>query len=121
MTQKGEAIFSELLSSIPAETSLTRCSIALGKFNYVILLKKFGFAVKSGIEQRDATIKMRAKGATTLLFKDNKLPELYHLLLVEIRKNKKKGRKRYYHRYPFGRHIHLRWCYLLAPILQYGL
>jgi Domain of unknown function (DUF4443) len=72
MTQKGEAIFSELLSSIPAEMSLPKGSIALGKFNYVILLKKFGVAVKSGIEQRDAAIKIGAKGARTLLFKDGK-------------------------------------------------
>ena len=30
------------------------------------------FAVKSGIEQRDAAVKVGASGATTLLFKDNK-------------------------------------------------
>ncbi|CAN5235207.1 hypothetical protein BH18THE2_BH18THE2_37680 [soil metagenome] len=35
MTQKGEALLSELLPSIPAEISLPKCSIALGKFNYV--------------------------------------------------------------------------------------
>jgi ribosomal protein S19E (S16A) len=40
MTQKGEALLSELLSSIPAEMSLPKCSIALGKFNYVVLLKQ---------------------------------------------------------------------------------
>lgn len=42
------------------------------KIQFVVLLKKFGFAIKSGIEQRDAAIKMGAKGATTLLFKDGK-------------------------------------------------
>jgi predicted transcriptional regulator len=72
MTQKGEALFSELLSSIPAEMSLPKCSIALGKFNYVVLLKQHSHAIKSGIEQRDAAIKIGAKGATTLLFKQNK-------------------------------------------------
>lgn len=35
-----------------------KCSIALGKFNYAILLKQLSFAIKSGIEQRDAAIKM---------------------------------------------------------------
>jgi hypothetical protein len=72
MTQKGNEILSELLSSLPAEISIPRCSIALGRYNYVILLKQFGFAIKSGIEQRDAAIKIGAKGATTLLFKGNK-------------------------------------------------
>jgi hypothetical protein len=37
------------------------------------LLKQYGFAaIRSGIEQRDAAIKMEASGATTLIFKDNK-------------------------------------------------
>src|ERR671925_1162860 len=72
MTQKGEALLSELLLSIPAEMSLPKCSIALGKFNYVVLLKRYSHAVKSGIEQRDAAIKIGAKGATTLLHKDAK-------------------------------------------------
>jgi len=72
MTQKGEALLTELLSSISAEMSLPKCSIALGKFNYVVLLKQYSHAIKSGIEQRDAAIKIGAKGATTLLFKQNK-------------------------------------------------
>ena len=72
MTQKGEALLSELLSSIPAEMTLPKCSVALGKFNYAVLLKQHSHAIKSGIEQRDATIKIGAKGATTLLFKDTK-------------------------------------------------
>jgi hypothetical protein len=72
MTRKGETILSELLSSIASEMSLPKCSIALGKFNHVVLLKQFNFAIKSGIEQRDAAIMIGAKGATTLLFKDTK-------------------------------------------------
>ena len=72
MTQKGEALLLELLSSIPTEMNLTKCSIALGKFNYVVLLKQHSHAIKSGVEQRDAAIKIGAKGATTLLFKQNK-------------------------------------------------
>ena len=72
MTQKGEALLLELLSSIPTEINLPKCSIALGKFNYVVLLKQHSHAIKSGVEQRDAAIKIGAKGATTLLFKQNK-------------------------------------------------
>jgi len=72
LTSKGKALCSELLSSIPSETKVPQCSVALGKFNHAVLLKEFGFAVNSGIEQRDAAIKMGALGATTLLFEDDK-------------------------------------------------
>lgn len=73
MTRKGKAICEGLTSSIPAETSLPKCSVALGKFNHAVLLKGLSYVVKSGIEQRDAAIRMNATGATTLLFKDKKL------------------------------------------------
>jgi hypothetical protein len=72
MTIKGKGICEGLLSAIPSEMSLPRCSVALGRFNYAVLVREFGFAVRSGIEQRDSAIKMGATGATTLLFKENK-------------------------------------------------
>jgi hypothetical protein len=72
LTEKGISILSGLVSSIPAETSMPKSSVALGKFNYAVLLRQFGFFIKSGIEQRDAAIKIGATGATTLLFKHNK-------------------------------------------------
>jgi hypothetical protein len=80
LTEKGRALASELLQSIPSEASMPKCSIALGKFNYVVLLRNYGFAIKSGIEQRDAAIKMGALGATTLLCKDHKfiMPGAYN-------------------------------------------
>ena len=73
MTLKGKEICSQLTSSIPSETRLPKCSVALGKFNHVVLLKNLSYAVKSGIEQRDAAIKMNGTGATTLLYIDKKM------------------------------------------------
>lgn len=73
MTMKGKTICEGLTSSIPAETSIPKCSVALGKFNHAVLLKDLSYVVRSGIEQRDAAIKMNATGATTLLYKDKKL------------------------------------------------
>jgi Mn-dependent DtxR family transcriptional regulator len=72
MTKKGNSFFSEILSSMPFETSVSKCTLTLGKHNYAVLVKQMSSAIKSGIEQRDAAIKMGASGATTLLFKDNK-------------------------------------------------
>ena len=64
MSVKGNRIFSHILSSVPRECALPKCSVALGRYNYAVLLKQLSFAVKSGIEQRDAAIKMGALGAT---------------------------------------------------------
>jgi hypothetical protein len=72
ISTKGSKLLSELLLSIPAEMSISTCSVALGKFNYAILIKQMSYVIRSGIEQRDAAIKMNALGATTLVFKDDK-------------------------------------------------
>jgi hypothetical protein len=72
MTTKGRGICRGLLEAMPAEMNLPKCSVALGRFNYAVLVREFGFAIKSGIEQRDAAIKMGATGATTLIFREGK-------------------------------------------------
>ena len=64
MTKKRKILLLKIFSVIPAGTSIPRSLVALGKFNYVLLLKQFGFAIK-----RDAAIKMGEVGSTTLLFK----------------------------------------------------
>jgi hypothetical protein len=86
MTSKGNAICKGLNSSIPAETSLPNCSVALGKFNHAVLLKSLSYAVKSGIEQRDAAIRMDAIGATTLLFKDQRFVMPTNIISDSLRK-----------------------------------
>ena len=72
ISTKGSKLLSELLVSIPAEMSISTCSVALGKFNYAILIKQMSYVIRSGIEQRDAAIKMNALGATTLVYKEDK-------------------------------------------------
>ena len=97
MSDKGKKFFAELHSSIPAECKIPKCSIALGEFNYAILLKKLGSAINIGIEQRDAAIKVGGIGATTLLFRKGKFmmptanidslrkePQIHRLLIEEL-------------------------------------
>ena len=72
LTEKGKIISGVPVNSIPAESDMPKCSIALGKFNYVVLLKQYSFAINSGIEQRDAAIKVGALGATTLIYSNYK-------------------------------------------------
>jgi hypothetical protein len=98
MSDKGKDLFEELLSSVPTECGIPKCSIALGKFNYAVLLRQLSFAIKSGIEQRDAAIKMGGIGATTLLFRNGKFmmptanydslrkePGIHSLLIEKLR------------------------------------
>lgn len=72
LSDKGADLYSHLHTSLPAECEIPKCSIALGKYNYGVLLKHLAYTIKSGIEQRDAAVKMGALGATTLLFIDGK-------------------------------------------------
>jgi hypothetical protein len=73
LTPRGKAICKGLTTAIPTETPIPKCSIAPGKFNHALLLKDLSYVIKSGIEQRDAAIRMEATGATTLLYKDRKI------------------------------------------------
>lgn len=73
LTSKGKTLFSKINDAIPAETNIQECAITVGKFNHAILVKGLAKEVGSGIEQRDAAIKIGALGATTLVFRENKL------------------------------------------------
>lgn len=72
-TNKGKTVYAKLHLSIPREMDFPKCSVALGKFNYAVLIKNIGYTVKNGIEQRDAAIKSGAVGATTLIFRHGRL------------------------------------------------
>ena len=73
LTNRGRALFSKLNEAIPAETDIKECSITIGRFNHAILVRGLAKDVGSGIEQRDAAIKIGALGATTLVFRDDGL------------------------------------------------
>lgn len=80
LTSKGKAICQGISSAMPAEMPLPKSSVALGSYNYAVLLREFGFAIGSGIEQRDAAIRMGATGATTLLYREGRfaMPDSGH-------------------------------------------
>ena len=48
-------------------------NLTVGKHDVAIQVKKVADKIKSGLEQRDVAIKVGAEGATTLIFKNNKL------------------------------------------------
>ena len=72
-TNKGKTVYAKLHLAIPNEMDIYKCSVALGKFNYAVLVKDIAYNVRSGIEQRDVAIKLGAVGATTLIFKNGRL------------------------------------------------
>jgi len=72
MTEKGIKVFTKLNQSIPKEMDVPKCSIAVEKYNHVVLVKDIESEIGSGVEQRDTAIRMGASGATTLLFNDGK-------------------------------------------------
>lgn len=70
MTEKGKKIYSTIYQYLPAETVIPKCSIAIGEFNYAVLLRNLVTVIRTGIEQRDIAIRAGAKGATTLIYKN---------------------------------------------------
>jgi hypothetical protein len=72
LTAKGKNFVQSLLEIMPTECQIKKCKITQGKFNHAIILKKYAFATKSGMEQRDYAIMYGATGATTLLYKDER-------------------------------------------------
>lgn len=98
LTNKGKVMFSKLQLAMPAEMDIQKCSITLGKFNYAVLVKGLANNIISGIEQRDAAIKIGAVGATTLIFLGGKFmmpdekqdslkkdPKLYASMMKKLR------------------------------------
>lgn len=73
LSNKGKSIYTKLHILIPKEMDIPKCSVALGKFNHAVLLKDMAYNIRSGIEQRDASIKAGAVGATTLVFRNERL------------------------------------------------
>jgi hypothetical protein len=72
LTDKGHNYMKNLLDIISAESEIKKCKIAQGRFNHAVILKKYAFATKTGLEQRDYTILYGAIGATTLLYKEDR-------------------------------------------------
>jgi len=72
LSDKGDKLYEKLTEIIPHEMEINRCSIALGKYNHVVIVKGLESKIDSGIEQRDDAVKMGAIGATTLIFKNGK-------------------------------------------------
>jgi predicted transcriptional regulator len=73
LTKSGKRLSLDLKSRISEAIEIPRSSLTIGPLNIAILVKNAANAIKGGVEQRDAAIKVGALGATTLVFKHDKL------------------------------------------------
>lgn len=72
LTEKGKKFTSQLYKIIPKECKIEKNNLTPSKNNHAVILKKYSFAIKTGIEQRDYAIMYGSSGCTTLTFKNNK-------------------------------------------------
>jgi len=73
LTSKGLKIWNEYKLIFRKKVEIEKGELMPANFNIAILVKNYGHKAKSGIEQRDAAIKVGAKGATTIIFKEGRL------------------------------------------------
>ena len=73
LTERGETIWNDFQSIFPQKVKLEESELTLANYNIALLIKGCGDKVKTGIEQRDAALLAGAKGATTLIFKNQTL------------------------------------------------
>jgi len=73
LTNLGKELSSNLKSRVSEAIEIPQSSLTVGQFNMAILIKNASNAIKGGLEQRDAAIKVGALGATTLIFNRGKL------------------------------------------------
>jgi len=72
-TDKGLKLFREYQSVFKKKIEIGKSELTIAKHNFAVLIKNCGHKVKSGVEQRDAAIMAGARGATTILFREDRL------------------------------------------------
>ena len=100
LTERGERLLGAIRVHILAGTEIPRSLLTIGPQNFAILIRGAVDHIRSGVEQRDATLKAGALGATTLVFDGERLilpgieeplqsaEEVYKLLLSRLRPKK---------------------------------
>jgi len=73
LSSKGLKLWNEYRTVFRRKVGIGKTELTLADYNVAILVKHRGHKVKSGMEQRDAAIMVGAKGATTIMFKEERL------------------------------------------------
>jgi predicted transcriptional regulator len=72
LSNKGIQLWKEY-SAVFRKVEIGKSELALKDHNFVVLVKDHGHQVASGMEQRDAAIRMGAKSVTTMVCKNGRL------------------------------------------------
>jgi predicted transcriptional regulator len=73
LTSKGLKVWKDAESVFRKKVELGENELSLGKYNFAFLVKNHGDKVRSGLEQRDASVVAGAKGATAIVCKTGNL------------------------------------------------
>ncbi len=73
LTGSGHSILDELNAKLGTKKKVARSSVTVGNYNFGILVKGAANRIKSGIEQRDAAVRVGANGAVTFVVKHGEL------------------------------------------------
>jgi len=73
LTSVGQNLVSNMRSNLSQPVEVPRGSLTVGAFNMAILVRGAAGAVRTGLEQRDAAMKVGALGATTLIFSGGRM------------------------------------------------
>jgi len=73
LTSKGSRFWNDYKLIFKSGVSLGKIGLTQSDYNYALLIKNYGSRVSSGMEQRDAAIKMGANAAVTIVFRKEHL------------------------------------------------
>jgi len=73
LTDKGKKIWKKIEETIPCISEIGFNELTFAKHNVVVQVRNRGEKVGKGLEQRDAAVRAGAKGAVTLIYKNEKL------------------------------------------------
>lgn len=72
LTKKGQDIYSNITKKILLIDQINAGGLSVADYDAAVIVKESSNLIHRGIEQRDAAIKVGAKGATTLIYEDGK-------------------------------------------------
>jgi hypothetical protein len=72
LTEKGLKMYQQIVERIPLITSLDAGRLSVARCDAAAVVKGVFDRLRLGIEQRDAAVRVGAKGATTLIYRDGR-------------------------------------------------
>ena len=73
LTEKGEKAWQDIRTALPQKAVLGKNELIFAPYNVAVLVRGRSRNVKKGLEQRDAAVRAGARGAATLIFRDDRL------------------------------------------------